>query len=68
MVKARMALEAERDQAGQSLLDKYQLKAALQLGEMSHKKQIQGMWLGMLVMLGVIWLAVIYCCVPVNVN
>lgn len=59
LVKARMAFEAERDQARQSLLEQeYQLKA-LQLAEISHKKQIQGMWLGMLVVLGVILLAVI---------
>lgn len=59
LVKARMAFEAERDLARQSLLEQeYQLKA-LQLAEIAHKKQIQGMWLGMLVVFSVILLAVI---------
>lgn len=59
LAKARMTFEAERDLARQSLLEQeYQLKA-LQLAEIAHKKQIQGMWLGMLIVLGMILLAVI---------
>ncbi|WP_423187526.1 diguanylate cyclase [Alishewanella sp. d11] len=57
LAKTRMAFEAERDVARQSLLEQeYQLKA-LQLAEIAHQKQIQWMWMAMLVVLGVILIA-----------
>ncbi|GHG61664.1 hypothetical protein GCM10010919_06360 [Alishewanella longhuensis] len=59
LVKSRMTFEAERDLARQSLLEQeYQLKA-LQLAEIAHSKQIQVMWLGMVIVLSVLLLAVI---------
>lgn len=59
LVKTRMTFETEREQARQNSLEQeYQLKA-LQLAEIAHKKQIQGMWLGMLIVVGIILLVVV---------